>query len=93
MPVIARPGDVNFHANSVVHGSFSSRTPRLRRTVYFHWDSYSDVALKPEADRFRKHYPWGERLLRSCIELRSERFPSEEPFPIELIDSPFRVRD
>ena len=26
VPVIAKPGDVNLHANSVVHGSFASRT-------------------------------------------------------------------
>ena len=92
VPVIARPGDANFHANSVVHGSFASRSPRLRRTVYFHWDSYVDVVLNPETDRRRQRYPWGERLLRSCIELRAERFPDEEPFPIELIDSPFRTQ-
>ncbi len=34
VPVVAKPGDVNLHANSVVHGSFASRTPRLRRVLY-----------------------------------------------------------
>ena len=88
VPVVAQPGDVNFHANSVVHGSFASKSPRLRRTLYFHWDSYDDVALKPEDNQFRTLYPWAERLLKRCIEMRAERYPNEAPFPVELFDSP-----
>ena len=45
VPGIVRPGDVNLHANSVVHGSFASRTPRPARAL-LPLDNYTDIALR-----------------------------------------------
>ncbi|MDE0023720.1 MAG: phytanoyl-CoA dioxygenase family protein [Spirochaetaceae bacterium] len=85
VPVIARPGDVNLHANSVVHGSFASRTPRLRRALYFHWDNYADIALRSEDDQWRRLYLWAQQSVCDAIALRASRFPNETPFPYQTV--------
>ena len=85
VPVIAKPGDVNLHANSVVHGSFASRTPRLRRALYFHWDNYADVALRSADDQWRRTYLWAQQTLCDAIALRASRFPNETPFPYRTV--------
>ena len=43
--VLAQPGDVLIHATSVLHGSWWNRSDRMRRTIYYHFDSYEDVNL------------------------------------------------
>jgi phytanoyl-CoA hydroxylase len=45
VPVRARRGDVLVHATSVLHGSGWNRSDRMRRTVYYHFDSWEDVNL------------------------------------------------
>ncbi|MDE0448432.1 MAG: phytanoyl-CoA dioxygenase family protein [Spirochaetaceae bacterium] len=85
VPVIAKPGDVNLHANSVVHGSFASRTPRLRRALYFHWDNYTDIALRSEDDHWRRLYLWAQQSVCDAIALRASRFPNETPFPYQAV--------
>ena len=86
VPVVAKPGDVNLHANSVVHGSFASRTPRLRRTLYFHWDNYTDVALRSPDEQWRRIYPWAQQMLRDAIALRAARYPNETAFPYQMVE-------
>jgi phytanoyl-CoA hydroxylase len=86
VPVVARPGDVNLHANSVVHGSFASRTPRLRRTLYFHWDNYADVALRSPDEQWHRIYPWAQQMQGDAIALRAERYPNETPFPFQMVE-------
>ena len=56
--VITQPGDVVFHATTLVHGSFWNRTDTLRRTIYYHMDHWRDVRLA--GDR------WPQRLFREA---------------------------
>ena len=43
--VRAKRGDVLVHATSVLHGSGWNRSNRMRRTLYYHFDSWEDVNL------------------------------------------------
>jgi phytanoyl-CoA hydroxylase len=43
--VRAKRGDVLVHATSVLHGSWWNRSDRMRRTLYYHFDSWEDVNL------------------------------------------------
>jgi ectoine hydroxylase-related dioxygenase (phytanoyl-CoA dioxygenase family) len=45
VPVCAQRGDVLVHATSVLHGSWWNRSNRMRRTIYYHFDSWEDVNL------------------------------------------------
>ncbi|HHZ89901.1 TPA: hypothetical protein EYN98_11930 [Candidatus Poribacteria bacterium] len=56
VPAITKPGDVVFHSNSIVHGSFWSRSPDYRRILYFHWDNSEDTLLKAPDEANRKVY-------------------------------------
>ena len=86
VPIAARPGDVNLHSASVIHGSFRNSSNRHRRIVYLHWDNRDDLALKPVEQRHRMLYLWAQNLLRDSIDLRQQRNPREEPFPYETIE-------
>ncbi len=85
IPVYCQPGDVIFHATSVIHGSFWNRSESLRRTIYFHIDHFEDVALKPASDWPRNQYLLCEKLMAEAIALRKQRHPAEQPFPYRTL--------
>ncbi len=77
--VEAEPGDVIFHATSVVHGSFWNRSDSLRRTVYYHFDHLADVALA--GDRWpQKDFRGAHEVTAAAIAERARQRPNETPF-------------
>lgn len=83
--VEARPGDVVFHATSVVHGSPWNGAPELRRTIYFQLDHYEDVRLQPPDSWTRKGYLAGQERLREAIAARRRAYPGEAAFPARWV--------
>lgn len=81
VPVLAKPGDVLFHATSVVHGSFWNRSTSMRRTIYFHINHLRDVLMRPRDDGHRKEYGEAQRLTAAAVACRRQRYPQETPFP------------
>ena len=81
----AEPGDVVFHATSVVHGSPWSNAPELRRTVYFQFDHYEDVRLQAPEFWTRKGYLAGQARLQEAIRARRAAYPGETPFPARWV--------
>lgn len=81
----AEPGDVVFHATSLVHGSPWSDALALRRTVYFQFDHYDDVRLQVSDFWTRKGYLAGQTRLRDAIAARRTAYPGEKPFPARWI--------
>lgn len=81
----AEPGDVVFHATSVVHGSPWSDAPELRRTIYFQFDHYEDVRLQAPDFWTRKGYLAGQARLREALAARREAYPEEAQFRAQWV--------
>jgi hypothetical protein len=81
----AEPGDVVFHATSVVHGSPWSDAPGLRRTVYFQFDHYEDVRLQARDYWTRKGYLAGQTRLLGALAARRAEYPEEAAFEPRLV--------
>lgn len=80
VPVRCAPGDVVFHATTLVHGSFWNRSDSLRRTVYFHFDHAADVALA--GDRWPQNgFDRARRITAAAVRARAAARPAETPFP------------
>jgi len=92
LPVQTEPGDVIFHATSIVHGSFWNRSKDLRRTIYFHIDHLEDIVFAPLApsknsfklDMYNKYLKYQE-MTEEAWEIRKKKFPEEEPFPYRTL--------
>ena len=87
IPVHTQPGDVLFHAASVIHGSFWNRTDSLRRTIYYHIDHLDDISKRPKDDRHRKNFLPMMKLMQDAIATRKQRYPDETPFPLKVMES------
>ena len=97
VPVQAQRGDVLIHATSVLHGSGWNRSPRLRRTLYYHFDSWEDVNLgggyttrssnrsgsNAGAAGAGGRMSFGEAMhvTHEAVQLRKSARPSEKAFP------------
>lgn len=86
VPVNTKPGDVVFHATSVLHGSFWNRSSSLRRTIYFHIDHLKDVLLQTPGAFPQGSYLWAQDVTAAAVELRKKKHPNEEAFPYWKID-------
>lgn len=79
------PGDVVFHATTLVHGSLWTDSEKLRRTIYFQFDHFRNVNFLPaDAWTRREYLPAQERLL-AAIKHRQSVYPEESPFEPSLI--------
>lgn len=87
IPVHTQPGDVLFHATSLIHGSFWNRSDSLRRTIYYHINHLDDITKRPEDDGHRKSFLPMMNLMQNAIETRKQRYPDEPPFPFKYIES------
>jgi len=85
IPVVTKPGDVIFHATTVLHGSFWNRSDSMRRTIYFHIDHLQDVNLRPEEKRNMERYLSGQKMTADAIALRRANRPEEEAFDFKLV--------
>ena len=89
VPVETNPGDVIFHATSVLHASGKNETSSSRRTVYYHFDRYEDVKLAKLAGEewpcWRTEFSEAQKIMGKAIELRSGIYPDETPFPYKHI--------
>jgi hypothetical protein len=79
VPVPAKAGDVIFHNTRLVHGSYASRSPALRRTLYYEFRTLEWMSSPEHARAMglegRDLSGWIEaraRLIRHAIELRKE---------------------
>jgi ectoine hydroxylase-related dioxygenase (phytanoyl-CoA dioxygenase family) len=79
------PGDVVFHATSLIHGSQWSAVPELRRTIYFQFDHFQNVRLLPQDAWTRREYMNGQSRLVNAIDCRRLVYPNEIPFKPSLI--------
>ena len=86
VPLIAEPGDINFHSNTVIHGSFDVYSDQMRRVVYIHWAHLQDILLQDKEEDNRRIYVWAQNTLRESIDMRKRRFPEEVPYDYKLID-------
>jgi hypothetical protein len=103
VPVLTEPGDVLVHATSVLHGSGWNRSDRLRRTLYYHFDSWEDVNLGGGyATQAAGQHPHGRPSTRSrpdfasalarhqkAVELRKKTYPEEPAFSFVYPCPPF----
>ena len=79
IPVAAEPGDVIFHATTLIHGSFWNRSSDLRRTIYFHMDHLEDIRLA--GDRWPQNgFEAAHRVTADAIAERTRAHPAETPF-------------
>ena len=79
IPVETEPGDVIFHATTLVHGSFWNRSADLRRTVYFHMDHLKDVRVA--GDRWpQNEFAGAHEVTAHAIAERARQHPGETPF-------------
>jgi ectoine hydroxylase-related dioxygenase (phytanoyl-CoA dioxygenase family) len=85
--VPTKPGDVVFHATSVLHGSFWNRAKSMRRTCYFHINHLSDVLMRPKDDGHRIEYLDAQRILVDALAERAKAKPGETPFAYKPIDA------
>lgn len=89
VPVETNPGDVIFHATSVLHASGKNKTSSSRRTIYYHFDRYEDVKLaKLSGDEWpwwRTEFSKAQKIMAKAIELRSRVYSNEIPFPYKHI--------
>jgi Phytanoyl-CoA dioxygenase (PhyH) len=85
IPVITKPGDVIFHATTVLHGSFWNRSDSLRRTIYFHIDHFRDIVIKPPGQWPQNIYLRSQELMQEAIALRKKTYPTEEAFPYRVL--------
>ena len=82
--VETEPGDVIFHATTVIHGSFWSRAESLRRTVYYHFDHLADVALA--GDRWPQNgFARAHAVKAAAIAERAGLYPGEAPFDYPVL--------
>lgn len=81
VPVITQPGDVVFHATTVLHGSFWNRSESLRRTIYFHIDHLEDARLQAADDWLKPRYLPSQEIVADAVALRAAKYPAEKPFP------------
>jgi hypothetical protein len=92
IPVPAKAGDVLIHNTRVVHGSHKSKSPSLRRTIYYEFCSMefatSDVWKKeilglPECDNLS----WASdraKLIKHAIEYRKTCSYAKDETPFDL---------
>ena len=100
VPVVAAPGDVLVHATSVLHGSGWNRSDRLRRTIYYHFDSWEDVNLGGgytirDADeavgpnKGRPLFATAMERTHAAVELRKRLMPDSDSYPFIYPSPPF----
>lgn len=81
--VEAEPGDVIFHATTLLHGSFWNRSEDLRRTVYYHMDHLQDVNVA--GDRWpQNQFSHARQVTADAIAERARLYPAETPFDYPL---------
>lgn len=78
--VEAEPGDVVFHATTLLHCSPWNEHRSLRRTVYFQFDHLNDVRLQPRNGWTRVGYLPAQRRLLAALAARRAGYPAETPF-------------
>jgi ectoine hydroxylase-related dioxygenase (phytanoyl-CoA dioxygenase family) len=78
--VEAEPGDVVFHATTLLHCSPWSEHESIRRTIYFHFNSFNDVRLQPSNGWTRVGYLSAQQRLVTAITARRVSYPYETPF-------------
>lgn len=81
----AGPGDVVFHATTLVHGSLWNDSGELRRTVYFQFDHFRNVRFLQQDAWTRREYLAAQQRLTSAIEHRKSVYAEELPFDPLLI--------
>lgn len=86
VPLVAEPGDVNFHSNTVIHGSFDVHSDQIRRVVYVHWAHLQDVLLQDKEEDNRRIYVWAQNTLHESIAMRKEKYPDEIPYDYKRAD-------
>ena len=87
VPVLTQPGDVVFHATSVLHGSFWNRSDSLRRTIYFHIDHMEDARLQAPDSWLKPRYLPSQEIVADAIAIRAAKHAEETPFPYWKIDA------